>query len=404
MKKILIGSVLATLVLAVPALAVVSNGFNTDYVYGLAGVQTNIYDQATGASVGSLAVGGVETLTFSGSTTPGVNTPAGARLFTAVPFDRSGNGKNDDIRISEWDAAGNELRRTYLQTAFGTLAPNASYALTLGTLRYNQANNTLIVSANPGNKTPGTVAQKAWEFQLPDWAYSGSVAGGTVTPVHTYTMLNGYKNRCNIDVAPDGMMYTTGYNYGSGTSGRSWISRTPTDPSDPDFGTNIVVLQGSDYYDASGDGQHYQQSAIVYVDAERAEGVFVPELITSYEATTVQTQVHAWDWNGTTYVGGLGPFGEVGRIGTPGGAVSWRARGIRGQLDPLTNEVFMVGNVSGTSGMGGILQLGAGPPRFAGSFVIDDLVGIGDAASPAPEPATLGLLLLGMVPMLRRRR
>jgi hypothetical protein len=403
MKKFVIVFVMTNLLLAVPALAAVSNGFNTDHVYGLAGAVTNIYDQATGASVGSLPVGGVDTLTFSCSTTPGVNTPAGARLFTAVPFDRSGNGKNDDIRIAEWDSAGNELRRTYLQTAFGTLAPNPSYALTLGTLRYNQVNNTLIVSANPGNKTPGTIAQKAWEFQLPDWAYSGSVAGGTVTPVHTYTMLNGYKNRCNIDIAPDGMMYTTGYNYGSGTSGRSKISRTPTDPLHPDFGNNIVVLDGPAYYTASGNGQFYQQSAIVYVDCERAAGVFVPELITSFESTTNQTQVHGWDWNGP-WVGGQGPFGEVGRIGTPGGAVGWRARGIRGQRDPLTNEVFMVGNVSGTAGMGGILQLGAGPPRYSGSFVIDDLVGIGDAASPAPEPATLMLLAIGLVPMLRRRR
>jgi hypothetical protein len=281
------------------------------------------------------------------------------------------------------------------------LSYDASKPLVIGTIRYNPVNDTLIVSANTGNKHNAHPPSKAWEFQLPDWPG----IGGGVQLIHEYTLLGNYKNRTNIAINPnDGMMYATGYNYGSGTSGRSCISSTPTDPSDPNFGVNTLVLDGPAYYAATGDSNFYQMSAIVQVDCERAAGVFVPELITGMEVTANQRQVYSWDWNGP-WVGGLGPFGQVGRIGTAGGAVGIRKRAVRAQRDAMTNEAFMVGAVDGDAANGGILQFGAGPPRYAGSFVIDGTVGYGDAASPMiPEPATLLLLALGTLPMLRRRR
>jgi hypothetical protein len=405
MKKYLIGLVLVSLLSSMPAHAAISNGFNTDYCYAMVsgGGGVNMYDQTSGSNMGNIATIADDTMTFSASSTPGVNTPAGARMFTASGFDRSGDGKADDIVVREYDAAGNELRRSYLYTAFGGyLAPDLSKPLMIGTLRYNSVNNTLVVSANPGNKT-GTsgTPSKAWEFQLPDWASSGGVTGGTVTPVHTYTLLSNYKNRTCIDVAPDGTMYATGYNYGSGTSGRSSISSSSTIPGDPQFDVNTVLLDGVTYFNNTGDTQHYQLSAIAWRQMDAPDNT--PEILTCNESTTTLYQPYAWRFN-ISGVGG-GPYPILARVGTPGADIAPacnRRRGIRAQRDPLTGEVFMVGNDGGPEA--GVLQVRSILPRNTGSMVFDPNLAIVDAASPAPEPATLLLLALGLMPMLRRRR
>jgi hypothetical protein len=402
MKRHLIGFLLVSLALSVPAMAGVSNGFNSDYCYALQGTNVSMYNQATGAKMGTLTGLNGETLTFSGSATPGQNSPAGARLFTAAAFDRSGDGHPDDIRIQEWNSAGQQIRQTYLYTAVGGyLAPNLSYDLVLGTIRYNPVNKTLIVSANVNNNGPVIYNSKAWEVALPDWAEDPSAQ--TATLVHTYTLLDNKKNRTCIDVAPDGTMYATGYNYGTSGSGRSSISKTPTNPSDPNFGVNTVVLNGPAYYTATGDGQHYQLSAIVWREVDRAgDGIMVPELNTCNESAGTSYQPYAWDWVGP-WAGG-GPYGQVGRTGTPGDDIvpyNNRIRGVRAQRDPLTGEAFIVGNDGGDRS--GVLQLTPGPLRNTGSQAWDIKVSTVDAASPIPEPATL-LLVLGALPLLLRRR
>ena len=399
MKKYLIGSVLISLLFSMPLYAAVSNGFNSDYCYAINGTGTTMYNQADGANMGTLAVAG-ETFTFSGSPTPGANSPKGARMFTAAAYDRSGNGNADDIFIQEWDSAGNMIRKSYLYTAVGGyLSFDATKPLVLGTIRYNQANNTLIVSANVANKhAGGPKASKAWEFGLPDWAESSTAQ--PVSLVNTYTMLTNYKNRTNIDVGPDGTMYTTGYTYGSATSGRSSISSTPTNPSDPNFGVNTVLLDGPTYFNNTGDTQHYQLSAITY--RELTDGT--QEILTANESVSTVYQPYAWFFGGPG-VGGFGPTPILSRKGTPGADIAPacdRIRGIRAQTDPLTGESFMVGNDGGSNS--GVLQVRPILPRNTGSLVFDPTNPYTDAASPVPEPATLLLLGLGALPLLRRRR
>ena len=127
------------------------------------------------------------------------------------------------------------------------------------------------------------------------------------------------------------------------------------------------------------------------------------ELLNSHESTWTVYQPYAWRF-GVSGVGG-GPYPIFGRVGTPGADIvpaCNRIRGVRAQTDPLTGESFMVGSHDG-SAYGGILQVSAQLPRNTGSLAIDPGTGVGDAASPIPEPATL-MLLLGMVPLLRRRR
>jgi MYXO-CTERM domain-containing protein len=396
--------VLLSLALCAPALAALSNGFNSDYCYALQGTNVSIYDQATGAKMSTLTGLNGETLTFSGSATPGQNSPAGARLFTAAAFDRSGDGRTDDIRIQEWNSAGQQIRQTYLYTAVGGyLAPNLSYGLALGSLRYNPVNKTLVVSANVSNNNPTIQNSKAWEIALPDWAEDPNAQ--TAALVNTYTLLKNKQNRTNIDIAPDGKMYATGYRYGLTDSNRSSISVTSTNPLDPNFGVNTLVLDGAAYFAATNDTQHNQMSAIVWRETDRlGDGVMVPELNTSNEATTTSFQPYAWDWVGPWFGGG--PYGQVGRQGTPGDDIAPlnnRVRGIRAQRDPLTGEAFIVGNQAGYN-RAGVLQLRATGPRNTGSLVFDQDVATADAASPIPEPAMLVLLGLGGLVGLRQRR
>lgn len=398
MKKYLIGLVLISL-LSTPLYAALSNGFETDYIYAnVSGASTiNIYSQADGSLQGSLAGIGEESITFSCSPTPGVNTPKGARFFGSSAYDWDGNGTADDIRISEWDAAGNIVKRAYLGNSFGgggTLGNNAA-ALRAGSLRYNPVKNTLIVGANVGNNLGAN--SKAWEFSLPDWAG----VSGNVSLVHTYTLPAAWRNRTNIAINPnDGMMYMTGYDLGSGKNGKGNVYETPTvSPT----GVNTLILNGATMNGVSG-GCWYKPAGITYRELDNG----TPELIVGMENVSNAYQPFCLGWNPGSMVHG-GPYPVVGRYGTPGDDVlpaqdPNRVRAIHAQTDPLTGEAFLVGNEAGHGDDGGILSVTPLMPRNTGSMIIDGNIAITDAASPAPEPATLLLLGLGALPLLRRRR
>ncbi|MHC4445081.1 MAG: hypothetical protein ACYTF1_26610 [Planctomycetota bacterium] len=393
-KKCFIGLVLASLVLAVPALAGTSNGFESDYCYALSDHGTiDMLRQSDGANVGSLPIGGA-TFCFSNSQVAGANSPAGARLFVAREYDISGNGKADEITISEYDSAANELRRTYLGRWWHgapnkTLSYDSTKPLKIGTIRYNPVNDTLIVSANTGNKHKKHPPSKAWEFLLPDWP---GAAGG-VQLINEYTLLGNYKNRTNIAINPnDGMMYATGYNYGSGESGwRCCIGETPTNPVDPNYGVNTKLLDGTMYRDHCYDNQHYQMSAIAYREWENAVGDMIPEINTSNESTWTVYQPYAWVWGNGICVGNPGdtePHPLLGRVGTPGADIAPacnRIRGIRANTDPYTGELFMVGNGGRTGNGGGVLQVKPIRPQ-AGSLILGGQGSVyADADSPMPD-------------------
>jgi len=395
-KKHFIGFVLASLVLAVPALAGNSNGFESDYCYALTGGAIDMLDQADGSYVGSFPVSG-ETFCFSNSQVAGANSPAFARLFTASRY-KLGT-KYDEIVIKEYDSSGQEIRRSYLGRWWHG-APNKTLNypdntkdLVVGTIRYNAVNDTLIVSANVANKhKQGAKPSKAWEFALPDWP-AGTPSGGGVQLIHEYTLLTSYKNRCNIALNPhDGTMYATSYNYNSGGSGtQACIGSTPTNPPN---GVNTVLLDGVMYKAHCADGQHYQPSAITYRDAYSA-GAIRPELNTCNESTWTVYQPYSWSWElPGVCVGNMpdkDPHPILSRISTPGGCPTCinpnRIRGIRAATDPYTGELFMVGNGGKTGNGGGVLQVPVDDRINHNAQILGGQGAVyADADSPMPTP------------------
>lgn len=399
MRKILIGLVLASLVLAVPALAVDNNGFETDYCYAKSGGDMHMLSQATGNKVGQLSGMAGESHCFSNSPVCGAYTPAGARLFTAERY-RMWTNRRDEILLREYNAAGTEIRRSYLSrwclNGLGGPLNVGGKDIVIGTIRYNPVNDTLIISINPGNKASGYRPSKAYEIALPDWDAPPPWIGGGCYLVNVYTLLNQYKNRTNIAINPnDGMMYATGYNYGSYGSGlRAGIGETPTNPADPNFGVNTLILDGTMYRNHCGDNQWYQPAALTYQDLTNG----FAQLLNSHESTWTEYQPYAWSWiHPGVCVGNPSktfPMPIIARIGTPGADIAprcHRRRGVRANTDLLTGEAFIVGNGTRNGNRGGVLQIKNTRPHTGSLILGGDASGYGDAASPGGPPPPLAV-------------
>jgi hypothetical protein len=423
MKKYLIGFVLLNLLLAGPALAVLNNGFDTDLIYAKIGhdvdhndlnygIQTGFHtaSQATGGFTGGYAAD-AQCTSFCFSNR--VN--EGARLFTLARGNVVGGAWND-LLIKELDSAGNQLGAMWLGQhgswaaghplagqELGAGYPGSTKSskdIATGNIRFNPVNQTLMISANPGHESEG--AAKVWEIDLPIW-------GQRIQVKHEYTLPSTDRSGVNIAINPnDGTMYATGPDLGTTSANRSKgnVYSTPTNPSDPNFGINTLIFDGPD-----GSSSWRGPQGITYRESiNSAGGDPLPEINIGMSWGTATYQPYA--------IAPIGGGGAWAQIGTPGnetaGGNNIRCLAIQAATDPLTGDLLMVGAwKSGTpdggpTNKGGTLNC---PPdsRYAGGSV----VGIAnwghyDAASPGefliPEPATLGLLLLGMVPLLRRRR
>ncbi|UCD28989.1 MAG: hypothetical protein JSV03_00455 [Planctomycetota bacterium] len=387
MRKQFIGLVLASLVLAVPALAVDNNGFETDYCYAKSGSDIHLLSQADGSLVGNMPNIAGETHCFSNSPVCGANSPAGARLFTAERY-KLYSTKYDEILVREYDATGQEIRRSYLSWWWHG-APHQplnsdNRDLVLGTIRYNPVNNTLIVSASRCQR--GWCPAGAWEFELPDWP-AGTPAGGGVQFVHAYVLGNQSTNRTNIAINPnDGTMYVTGYKYISGGGLTAFISSTATSPPDD---VNTVQLDGWVYDALCDEGQWYQPSAITYQDMVSGN----PELHISHESSWSLYQPYAFSWTlpGICVMSPshTEPMPLLARIGTPGSDLAGaqnRRRGVRAATDLYTGEAFICGNGTRDGNGGGVLQVKNERPH-TGSLVLGGVAsGYGDADSPGAPP------------------
>lgn len=427
-----------SVLLVAPALAAVgvglpSNGFDPNAVYAVGGnyavsAQGSAtggvggiwkYNQTTGALIGSLTTDNLAkepSLTFSYSSSAGVNSPAGARLFTANgvdSFNAAGtagtDGVIDDIRIQEWNASGTLIRTTKVSSAFGgtRLTAASGDSLNFGCVRYNPVNNTLMVSANPKQNGNPNVASKVWEISLPDWA-SGS---GTATAAHAAWVLP--TNRTNntwIDVAPNGDIYSLGYMLGTpqttATPRNGNLYRTPT--SGGSAGTNFLMINGAlaeastpVFSNGTGGvgGNWHDPKCPIYRESNNG-----PRILTTHDFGGNIRYVNEFADTGTPSAYGVLTWQDAALYaaaldGVPDNA-EWDRTNL-GQRDPLNGDVFITGQ-----------DVDLADPWWGLDFYRPDDSGLNtglgvsfnDAASPVPEPASLLLLGVATFPLLRRRR
>jgi hypothetical protein len=162
-----------------------------------------------GNAAASLVANGLpKSICFSNAPSPGVNTPAGARLFgvemTGVPANQCFASTNHSdqwtgFRVFEFNSAGLKIRQFDPGLLFGTgdrrsitypVPHTPDYPdgtpcngsdvggfdyldpIRVGTIRYNPARNTIAISCNVldniGQENE-TVKARVYEFELPDW-------------------------------------------------------------------------------------------------------------------------------------------------------------------------------------------------------------------------------------------
>ncbi|MHC4445082.1 MAG: thrombospondin type 3 repeat-containing protein [Planctomycetota bacterium] len=388
-KKHFIGLVLINLLLAAPAFADIVNGFNTDYVYAKIGSGAGVHKvrQADGAYMGGMPSVVYESLCFSNSPVAGVNSPAGARMFT-MTHGMTVGGARADLLLVEWDSAGRRIRHGWLGmhgkwkttgVILGAGYPGSSAPgsdIMMGNIRYNAFNDTLIVSANPGNDHG--VNAKAWEFDLPDWPL---VDGGNTPAVgywqvrKEYTLPRTWRDGVNIAIKPDdGTMFMVGRDLGGARNNKGVVYRTSTDPSSPIYN----VMQG---IFATGDSQWVRPTGITYRESiNGAGGPLTRELNIGMNHPRYVYAPYALMGNSLDPNQG----GQLFQVGTPGNDIidrNWRFQCINAQTDPLTGELLMCGN-NAAGNYGGTLQCPVDQRVYGGSRVLIANWPHSDAASP----------------------
>ncbi len=406
MRRCLATTGVLSLILASSAFAVVSNGFDSDYVYVLEGganAPTNklykhlkanpvitadpwISVNAPTGTATSGAFSGVflTSLTFSNSGKAGAHTPSGFRLFYLGKSNAVNTGNNPGFPIIvEVDSSTPpvKLREFYVGRAvngnadFGAATFVNSFPLV--NLRYNAKNNTLMVGvSHDGIGTGGVAHIYIYELSLPDSPVGTGVGSPDelqgVTLMETYdTGITGADavqfnpptsgtqtggGGVNLNVSPDGTLYfrnqiTDVFTFPS-TAGGYTPGGTTSGPTTPPGLTNVALNAKTATLGLAQIGAEGQWQSVLYrpannslVNLQRKTGAGSPvPVILGYD---VSTQA-------------LSLIGGTGTASNPGTSTD----AMRGQhnecLDTGTGDIWIAGQSLPGSGNGGTWKYDAG--------------------------------------------
>ncbi len=348
-----------------PAWAALNNGFETDYIYTLrevaGGGYLGVFNESNGANVSTLLPNGSnwESLTFAGKTNND------ARLFVA-------KSTGADVLINEYNAAGGLVNSKSLSSLGVSLGSTVS----LGNIRYNKTNNTLIVGVNP-DTSQQNVAAKAFEINL-----------GLNQLVHTYVGANlpnttvGEARPVTVDFdEATGSLLMISRHLGRATTdnkGNLIAFNTAGRAVGGTTSTFTTLIDGGVY--SAGDTRYIAPHSVIWRSTNNPSDR--PTIL-----LTTQGSSSAWPVL-EFYLDAADGNGNLALRGSPISA----ARGWCGQLDEVTGQVWF-GAVRG--GIKGVWD-----DDWTTSY--ESTRNWLDADSPAPEPMTLALLGLGFL-MLRRR-
>lgn len=358
MLKGLKGAVVLLAMMPAAVLGLVSNGFDSDYVYVLEGGANAPTDRLqrhlkttqvttddpwisqgtpTGtATSGTFTAQFFTSLAFSNAQRAGVNTPAGYRLFYLGKNTNGATGATVGVPIIlEVDSNNVKLREFYVGRAVNGNADFGGTSVSsfpLANLRYNARNNTLMVGiAHNGIGTGGTMHLYLYELSLPD-SPAGTGVGSPqelqgVTLMETYdTGITGadatnYSGTgatqtggggVNLNVSPDGAVFfrnqlTDVFMFPS-TAGGYTPGGTTTGPTTPPGLTNVALNAKTATLGLAQIGTEGQWQSVLYRPADNslinlqrkvAIGSPVP-VILSYDMTTQALTLVGTTGTGTT--------------------------------------------------------------------------------------------------------
>jgi len=360
----------ALLVVSVePALGFVNNGFETGYVYALReSGQLRAWNETTGVAVVPdliLTSSPIwESLTFAGVH------GSDARLFIA-----RGTGTGD-IDLAEVNANGVTVRSNTLRTIVGSsLGTN----LMFGNIRFSRGrSNSLFVSA--ASDVTGTSRGMAWEIDLGLSTLQNTYTG----PVNPLPVADSYRAAYG-DVAPNGTLYMIGQHLGQPTDADGLGDLVKFDTSGGSTNVFTTLIDGPTYN--PGDTRWSYPSGVAFRRSNPGDST--PTLEIGQQNSSSARAVLEYYLDTTAH-----PVDANNNLIYRGTQISIR-RAYNGQQDELTDSLWWAGVRQG------LHEIKANDTIFR----IDNVSGHNwmDVDSPAPEPATLGLLGLGLL-IVRSRR